>query len=428
MDTLTTTLVRHHPDTAATILEQADPQAALGQLQAWPVDVAVRVLERMLPHAAGHLLLHLESVACADLIHRLPDRVATRILQQIDEDSRAALLERLPPEVAAVQRRLVAYPRESAGALMDTRVATLRERVSIGEAIEVIRHSAPGSLHYLYVVDDQRQLCGVLMMRDVLLADPATPVADIMRRELITVSALDDRQRIIEVFTVYGYAVLPVVDDERHLLGVVHHDAVIEASADAAYDHIQQMVGVAASERPLDPVLAVVKGRFPWLLFNLAATFLAAAAVGLFESTIAMVTALAVLLPVVAGQSAVTGAQTLAVVMRGLLTGDVRPGLSRRILWRQVLGAVVNACGVAMVSGLLVWIWDGRLLLAIVIALAMVLSMVVASIAGVLIPMTIAACGRDPARSSSVLLTTITDVVGFVTFLGLATLVVRWLV
>ncbi len=421
-EALAATLVRYHPESAATILEQQPPEEAAELLRQWPAEISGRVLERMLPHAASEVLATLGAEAWAELLSDMQPRAAVRVLQHFDHQEREALLAGLDEADAASLRALAAWPAETAGGMMDTQVVTLRDHLSVAEVIESIRRAPPSALHYLYVADRANRLVGVLVMRDVLLARPQTPVSEIMRTTLVTLPVATEREDIAEVFAAHGFAVLPVVDEEDRLVGVVRHDAVIEAARDEAYEDLQRMVGAGAGERALDPVGLVIRRRLPWLLVNLATAFAAAFVVGLFESTIATITALAVLLPIVAGQSGNTGAQTLAVIIRGLAMGDVRGGVHALILRKEVLAGLFNSLVVATVCALAVWAWDGRGSLALVIGGSMVLAMVLAAAAGTLIPIVIDRLGRDPAQSSSIFLTTVPDMVGFGVFLGAAAL------
>ncbi len=217
------------------------------------------------------------------------------------------------------------------------------------------------------------------------------------------------------------FPVLPVVDASDRFLGVVRHGQVIEAAREEAYDDLQNLVG-AGDLSALSPVRSVVRQRLPWLMVNLVTAVMAAAVIGLFEDFIAQATALAVLLPIVAGQSGNTGAQSLAVVIRGLGIGEVKRGVYARLLGKEAFAGLLNGIVVAVLCALAVWAWDGRIALAAVMAVSMLLSTVVAAISGTLIPILITLSGRDPAQSSSIFLTTITDIVGFGTFLGFAVL------
>jgi magnesium transporter len=215
---------------------------------------------------------------------------------------------------------------------------------------------------------------------------------------------------------------LPVVDVEGRLQGVIRHDTLVDAAREEATADIQTMVGASSEERALSPVAFAVRKRLPWLQINLVTAFLAAAVVGLFESTIARFTALAVLLPVVAGQSGNTGAQALAVTMRGLALREIRVRHWLRVASKETGVALVNGLAVAVTTSLGVWVWSQSTGLALVIGLSMVISMAAAGLAGATIPIVLSALGQDPAQSSSIVLTTVTDIVGFLSFLGIATL------
>jgi len=203
---------------------------------------------------------------------------------------------------------------------------------------------------------------------------------------------------------------------------VVKPDEVLEAFQQEAFGDLQKMVGAGENERALSPVSVVVRKRLPWLYVNLATAFLASTVVGLFQHTIEQVTALAVLMPIVAGQGGNTGAQSLAVVMRGIVLRELIPGTTWRLVRKEVVGALLNGLAVACATGLAVFLWDGRLGLVLVITLAMVVNMTAAGLFGAAIPLLLRALGRDPAQSASIFLTTVTDVVGFAAFLGFAAL------
>jgi magnesium transporter len=213
-----------------------------------------------------------------------------------------------------------------------------------------------------------------------------------------------------------------VVDVDGRLVGVIRAATLLAVAQEEAGASLQTMVGASRDERALSPVSFAVKKRLPWLQVNLVTAFLAAAVVGLFEDTIARFTALAVLLPVVAGQSGNTGAQALAVTMRGLALREIRPRLWRRITFKEGGVAAVNGVAVALTTSAGVWVWSQSPGLALVIGVAMVISMVAAGLAGALIPIVLTVSGQDPAQASSIVLTTVTDVVGFLSFLGLASL------
>src|SRR5690606_15509266 len=222
-------------------------------------------------------------------------------------------------------------------------------------------------------------------------------------------------------------ASLPVVGFDRRLLGIIRYDGLVRAAQQALTDDLQRMVGAGSEERALSSPWLTMKSRLPWLLINLVTAFAAASVVGVFDETIARFTALAVLLPVVAGQSGNTGAQALAVTSRGLALREIRTSHWLRVTTKEVGAAAVNGVAIAAVTSAGVWIWSHNLGLCAVISISMVISMVLAAISGAVIPIILAALGRDPATASSIILTTVTDIVGFFSFLGLATVLAQYL-
>jgi magnesium transporter len=283
-------------------------------------------------------------------------------------------------------------------------------------------------LHYLYVTDREGRLIGVLNIRDLLLATPRDPIEKIVGRDVVTVPATMPSHEVISIMRDRRFVALPVVDFENRLIGVVKHSEALEAGQVEGFEDLQKIVGASPDERALSPVSAVVKSRLPWLYVNLLTAFMAAAVVGMFEGIIAKIAALAVLLPVVAGQGGNTGSQALAVVMRGIALREIIPGLKKRVILKELLGGLLNGLAVAVVTAGAVFAWRqmaGDSLtsctgLALVIGLAMIVNMVAAALSGAAIPLILKAVGRDPAQSAAIFLTTVTDIVGFASFLGFA--------
>jgi magnesium transporter len=255
-----------------------------------------------------------------------------------------------------------------------------------------------------------------------LIAEPTDLLAEIARPPAATVSPFDDREEVAEKLRDFHLDVLPVIDIHERLIGAIRHEALLKTLEEAASVDIQMMVGAGREERALSPPQFAVRKRLPWLQINLATAFLAAAVVGLFESTIAQFTALAVLLPVVAGQSGNAGAQALAVTMRGLALREISTRHWFRVLFKEMNVGIVNGLAIAATTGIGVLLWSRSTGLALVISVSMVLSMVIAGIAGSVIPIALTRLGQDPAQSSTIVLTTVTDVAGFMSFLGVATL------
>jgi magnesium transporter len=226
--------------------------------------------------------------------------------------------------------------------MMDPRIISIRVDLTVREAIAAMRRAPRQTFYYLYVTDRDGKLFGVLNMRELLLAAPGDPIEPMVRREVVTVPAMLQRDEITKLIQQRRFVALPVVDSEGYLLGAVKSEEILDALQQEAFGDLQKMVGVGQDERALSPVSTVIRNRLPWLYVNLATAFAAAAEVGLFESTIEKVTALAVLLPMVAGQGGNTGAQSLAVVMRGIALRELVSGTTRRLLLKESAGAMIN--------------------------------------------------------------------------------------
>lgn len=331
------------------------------------------------------------------------------------------MLAPLPEGTARELERLLAFPEESAGRLMDRVFDAIRPEMSVEQVLERVRAGPVRRARSVFVVDEEGRLAGRVDMQDLALAAPDARVADLMVEAAGAITATAPRDEIVEQLDETRLDALPVVDLEHRLIGVVRYASLFRVvEAEASVD-LQTMVGASADERALSAATFAVRRRLPWLHINLLTAFLAASVVGLFENLIAQFTALAVLLPVVAGQSGNAGSQALAVTIRGLALREIGIREWRRVLGKEVVTGLINGVVLAVVCGLGVWVWSGTLGLGIVIAVAMVLSVVSAGIAGALVPIVLTRVGQDPATASSIILTTVTDVAGFFSFLGTAT-------
>jgi magnesium transporter len=286
--------------------------------------------------------------------------------------------------------------------------------------VERLRQIRRDGLRELFVVDDEGRLSGRIEVQDLALAERDLPLVDITRRVVAFVSDLDPREDVVEMMQNHPITVLPVVNVSGRFIGVIRQAELMTAVEEETSLDMLTMVGASPDERALSSPVFAVKKRLPWLQINLLTAFLAAAVVGLFESTIAQFTALAVLLPVVAGQSGNAGAQALAVTMRGLMLREISLRHWPAVVGKEAMTGLMNGVAVAFTTGLAVYVWSQSLALVAVIVLAMVISMLAAGLAGALVPILLRRFGQDPATASSIILTTVTDVVGFFSFLGIA--------
>ena len=305
---------------------------------------------------------------------------------------------------------------------MDRMYRGFPAEASVGEALQRLRESEIHRARSIYLVGPDLAPIGRVDMQELVFADPDTRLGEYMHPIEACVDAMAPREDVVNLLDRYRLDSVPVVDAEGKLTGVVRYTSLYHAIEDVATADLQKMVGVSADERALSSAGFSVRRRLPWLHINLLTAFLAAAVVGLFESLIAQFTALAVLLPVVAGQSGNAGSQALAVTIRGLALKEIGIRQWGAVLNKELMVGAVNGTALAFTCGLGVFLWSSSLGLSLVIGVAMVMSMVAAGISGALVPILLTRFGQDPATASSIILTTVTDVTGFLSFLGTAAL------
>ncbi len=410
------------PHEAARRLERMAATDA-AELLTGPTDhSAVRAWQELSPDAAQAVLEHLPRATSARFLTESDPAASAAVLIRMSVENRDRWLATLDPQVARELRDMMDYPENSAGQLMDPRVTYIRDDLSVGDALERLRAMKRRRMRELFVVDDNGNLTGRVELHDLAVADRALALNEITRPLLAVAQELDPREDVVNTLQRRPITELPVINHEGRFVGVIHQDVLMSAIEQETSVDIQTMVGASRDERALSGPMFAVRKRLPWLQINLLTAFLAATVVGLFESTIAKFTALAVLLPVVAGQSGNAGAQALAVTMRGIVLREITLRSWPRMVWKEASVGLTNGLAVALTTAIGVWLWSKSTGLVIVISLAMVISMVVAGVAGALTPILLRRFGQDPAQSSSIVLTTVTDVAGFTSFLGIATL------
>ncbi len=420
--------LQDYPREAARKLERLPMEQAAEAIGNQPVELVVPVFEQLAGDVQERLIERLPDTTVGRIFSEMDPPLAAELLLALEAGERARCMAKMEPTAKKLVESLMAYPPDTAGRLMDPRVTSFRADMTAADAIERMRSFRKNrALRELFLVDDDGVLSGRIEIQDLALAPPDQPLKQLSRP--VTAAVLDaaPKEEVVEKIEQQRVPAIPVVGVTGRLVGVIHQAALLAAVQEDASLDIQTMVGVSKDERALSPTRFAVVKRLPWLQINLATAFLAAAVVGLFESTIAQFTALAVLLPVVAGQSGNAGAQALAVTMRGLALREISARHLPRVVFKEINVGLLNGIAVAAVCALGVWLWSGSFGLVTVIAAAMVISMIAAGFSGAAIPILLNRLGFDPAQSSSIVLTTVTDVVGFFSFLGVATWLQAWL-
>jgi magnesium transporter len=414
--------LRHYPKEAVALLERMPAQEVAGLLKRQEPALAAETLRRFQADRATTVIEALDASAATRILAALEPTVAAALIARLGGEARARRLATLDQTLARELTELMTYPSDVAGGLMDPRVTAFRPETSTREALAHLRSVDNRAIHQIFVIDEDGRLAGSIGIQDLALARPDVRLDELADPHPPRVQALAPQEELVALAEERRLASLPVVDVSERLVGVVRYADLLRATQRDATADIQTMVGVSREERSLSTATFAVRKRLPWLQINLATAFLAAAVVGIFEETIAQVTALAVLLPVVAGQSGNTGAQSLAVTMRGLTLREIQVRHWFRMVRKELAVGAINGVAVALVTSLGVYVWSQSVGIAAVIGASMICSIVVAGLAGVSVPMLLTLLRQDPAAASSIVLTTITDVTGFLTFLGFATL------
>ncbi|MFD2239034.1 magnesium transporter [Aureimonas populi] len=358
----------------------------------------------------------------ADAILELDSDDAVYILEDLEEEDRTEILQRLPFRERLRLRRALEYPEETAGRRMQTEFVAVPPFWTVGQTIDYMREDddLPDSFAQIFVVDPSFKLLGAVDLHQVLRAKRPVAIESIMHPTRHAIPAEMDQEEAAQIFEQYDLLSAAVVDDSERLVGVLTIDDVVDVIQAEAEEDFRRLGGVG-DEEISDSVRTSARSRFPWLFVNLGTAFLAAMVIGLFDATIEQMVALAALMPIVASMGGNAAAQTMTVTVRAIATRDIHIHNSGRIIRREVLVGLLNGSAIAVLLACIATLWLGDPDIGLVIGTAMVINMLTAALAGILIPLLLNKAGADPAIASAVFVTAITDVVGFLGFLGLAT-------
>ncbi len=391
---------------------------------------AARALKELPPEMLPQVFEALTDQRLADVLARLEIDDLIEIVEWIPEDRRDEVVSRFPDFTRAELDRAELYPESSAGRAMTTSFVALDEKMTAEEAINSIRAVGDDdeSILYLYVVDDQRTLCGVVPIRRLVSAPPTRAIVDLMIPDPVSVRADDDQEEVASVVARYDLLAVPVTDVDRRMLGVITVDDVIDVITEEATEDIYHLAGLSETDRVFSPAHLSVRKRMPWMLVNLGTCFLAAWVVGLFERTLEQVVAFAIFMPVVAGMAGNGGTQALTVITRGIALSEIEFSSGLRAAGKELTVGLTIGTVTGLLSAGLATLWFGSPVLGLALFLAMIVSMAVAGLMGAAVPLLLKAMNQDPALGSGVIVTTFTDVFAFFSFLGIGTLLLDRLV
>jgi len=424
-------LQKQHPADLAQIfseLPDKERDTAFSLLAERNGRLAMEAISELGPESGAKLLATRAADEIAKLAQEIPSDDAAALIDYLPEELSASVLDLMRPKESGVVENLLEYDERTAGRIMNPHVFALSEDLTVGEAITELQSNRDVEMvFYLYVVDERRHLVGVVSLRRLLLVSPETPLKRIMTADLITARVDMDQEEVARQVASYNLLAIPVVDEENKLAGVITVDDVIDVIKDEATEDIYRLAGVAGDERVFTPPAETFRKRLPTLAIQLVTLFAAAAVIAVFEPTIGRVTALAVFMPIVAGMGATAATQTLTVMVRGLALGELTWSNSRKALLKEISIGIGNGILLGLVAAIVAWAAKGDAALGLLLGFAMIINLFVAATAGTLVPLGLRAANLDPALASSVVVTTMTDVLGFATFLGFATVFLRYL-
>ncbi len=406
------------------LIEALEPEDRVNLVELTGEDFHFSALNEVDDAVREEILEELEPETVAEGVRELESDDAVELLESLDEQDKEEILEKLPPlERDALERSLL-YPENSAGRRMQTEFIAVPPDWTVGQAIDYMRDTRdlPDRFYEIYAVDDNRHWQGAISLDALLRSRRPVSLSDIVDENRQRVSVLDDQEEVARMFGKYNLVAAPVVDTTNRLVGVITIDDVVDVIEEEADEDLKALGGVTSDEELSDNVWTIARGRFNWLLVNLATAFLASSVLGLFEGELQKMVALAVLAPIVASQGGNAATQTMTVAVRALATRELGSSNGLRVVMREGLVGLVNGLAFAVITGIAAVAWFKIPGLGIVIGLAIICNLVAGALGGILIPMALERVRADPAVASGTFVTTVTDVVGFFSFLGIATL------
>jgi magnesium transporter len=351
------------------------------------------------------------------------------LLESVSEDEAKSIIVKMAKEDFDEVKELLNYPADSAGGIMATEFISVKESMTVGDTLVYLQREAPEAetSYYIYVIGENDLLKGVISLRDIVINRFDVKISDIMNSNAMSVPYDMDQEEVGHIFEKYGFLTMPVVNESMQILGIITSDDIMEILSDEHTEDLYRLAGLNEDEKVTGSLKSSVSSRLPWLFVNLVTAIMAAATVSLFEGTIQKVVALATFMPIVAGMGGNAGTQTLTIIIRSIALGEIDAKNSKKILLKEFGVGLCTGVSVGIAVALLGWFWEKNVVFGVVIGLSMVLNMVAATISGFAVPVVLKKLDIDPALASAVFVTTVTDILGFFFFLGLATLFLPFL-
>ena len=419
-----------HPADIADIIETLDEEKKKELFNLLHTKIASKVIVEVNEHSRDQILEDINKEKLTDIVEEMSSDDAADLIADLPKKEAKDILEKLHWEDSTEVQKLLKYPEDTAGGIMQTELLSVREEVLIEDAIIQLMALSEniGDVPNVFVVDKNRRLVGILPVRKLLIVKHEMPISGIIDRNVISVNVNEDQEEVANIFKKYDLVSLAVVDDDSRLVGRIQIDDIVDVLVEEASEDMLHMAGIYQDEKIMDPPLKSVRMRLPWLVINLATAILAASVVGLFQDTLQAMVILAMFMPIVAGMGGNAGTQALTVTIRGIALGELSFNNAKRAVLNGITIGVLNGVVTGVIMALIAYYWKGNYMLGIVLGLAMMVNLFIANFFGIIIPLVLKWLKIDPAVASSIFLTALTDCIGFFSFLGLATLFIKYLI
>ena len=418
----------HPVDILEVIHEYKDDEDVI--MKRLPSDILAEIVDEEEDEEKYGLLSHFSDTEQMVILEEMSSDEITDLVSVLDEAESEDVLSKMNVEDRQEVRELLSYDADTAGGLMATEFISLSQHMSVLQTLEYLQKAAQDAemAYYLYVVDQSNVLTGVVSLREIVAHSFDTLIRDIANPNVISVPASTDQEEVARIFSKYSFLMMPVVDEHDHILGVITVDDVMDIIEEENTEDIHRLAQINEEEKVDGSLIESLKSRLPWLLINLLTAFLASSVVAVFSGTIEKVVALAAVNPIIAGMGGNAGTQSLTIIVRGIALGELTGDNARRVFFKEFGVGILSGVSIGLVVALICGVMQQNPIFGLVVGLAMLLNMAFATIAGYAVPVILKKINVDPALASSVFVTTVTDVLGFFFFLGLATLFLPYLI
>lgn len=418
-----------HPADILDVLHKHEDlaQAILAKL---PDDVIGAIIDEEDDEEKYELLKGFTPIHQKNILEEMSYDEITDMLGSLDDEDSQDVMEILDKEDQEDVKQLLSYDPDTAGGIMTTDFIGIYDNKTVKKTLEYLKSECQDveMASYIYVISRDNKLRGVLSLRDLVFSSDDTPISTITNSNVITIDVNEDQETVANMFDKYNFVMMPVINQENRMLGVITIDDIIEVIKEEASEDIHHMAGLAKEERVDGTVLESIRSRLPWLIINLITALMASTVIDQFQSTISQVVALSSVMTIVSGMGGNAGTQSLTIIVRGLSLGDLTKENAKEIFLKELLVGLINGIVIALFVSILALFYEFNIMFGLIAGIAMVLNMVIANFAGFVVPILLDRLHIDPALASGVFVTTMTDVLGFLLFLGLATIFIQYLI